>query len=398
MRTSNTTHTAIAYSLLTLSDGALRMLVMFHCATLGYSALDLAFIFAGYELAGIVTNLYGGRLAARIGVRTTMGIGLALQCAVLCILAATPTFPAIWVLFILQGASGVAKDFTKVGAKSAVAIQTASNHLFRVIALITGAKNTVKGVGFFVGAGLLWAFGAQPTLFVLAALVAVGLGLTIKQPRDETPPRQKATQGIFSPIASINLLSLARIFLFGSRDVWLAIGVPLFFATAPGWGFWQSGAVMAGYTVLYGFIQAFTPRLLQGRQAPGGAATAVVTALPMVVCAGVAGFQTAGILPPWGMVAAIGLYSMTFAIASAIHSYLIAAYAQAADVSKNIGLYYSANALGRFFGVVLSGWCYVEWGIVGCIVGALVFCIPAVVCALPLPRPTGTISVRESHE
>ena len=398
MRTPSTTHTAIAYSLLTLSDGALRMLVMFHCATLGYSALDLAFVFAGYELAGIVTNLIGGRLAARIGVRTTMIMGLAIQCAVLGMLAVSPTFPAIWVLFILQGASGVAKDFTKVGAKSSVAIQTARNQLFGMIAMITGAKNTVKGFGFFLGAVLFWAFGTQPTLLVLASLVACGLILTVRQPREQILPRLKAGHGILSPIAAINLLSLARIFLFGSRDVWLAIGVPLFFAAAPGWGFWQSGAVMAGYTVMYGFIQASTPRLLRGRSAPGGTTTAVVTAIPMLVCVGVAVFQLAGILPTWGMVVAIGLYSMTFAIASAIHSYLIAAYAQAADVSKNIGLYYSANALGRFFGVVLSGLCYVEWGIVGCLLGAVVFCFPAVLCALPLPRPSGTISVSETPE
>jgi predicted MFS family arabinose efflux permease len=149
---------------------------------------------------------------------------------------------------------------------------------------------------------------------------------------------------------------------------------------------------------MYGLIQAATPRLLQGRPAPGGIITALVTAIPALVCIGVAVLEWRGGLPPWGMVIMIGIYSSCFAVASAIHSYLIAAYAQAANVSKNIGLYYSANAVGRLCGVLLSGYCYVEWGIIGCVLGAALFCIPAIVCALPLPRPAGTMQISGSTE
>jgi predicted MFS family arabinose efflux permease len=398
MNTNATTRSAVAYSLLTLSDGALRMLVMFHLATVGYSALDLAFVFAGYELAGVFTNLYGGRLASRIGLRNTMSLGLSLQVAVLSVLALTPTLPGVWFLCILQGLSGVAKDLTKVGAKSSVATHTSGGQLFAIIALVTGAKNTLKGIGFFLGAVLFWSVGLQPTLIILAVIVSIGIIVSVTQPRDRGEASETKFRSLLSQIPQINLLAVARLFLFGSRDIWLAIGMPLFFAAAPGWGFWQSGAVMAGYTIMYGLIQAATPRLLHGRPAPGGIITALVTAIPALVCIGVAVLEWRGGLPPWGMVIMIGIYSSCFAVASAIHSYLIAAYAQAANVSKNIGLYYSANAVGRLCGVLLSGYCYVEWGIIGCVLGAALFCIPAIVCALPLPRPAGTMQISGSTE
>ncbi len=398
MNTNATTRSAVAYSLLTLSDGALRMLVMFHLATVGYSALDLAFVFAGYELAGVFTNLYGGRLASRIGLRNTMSLGLSLQVAVLSVLALTPTLPGVWFLCILQGLSGVAKDLTKVGAKSSVATHTSGGQLFAIIALVTGAKNTLKGIGFFLGAVLFWSVGLQPTLISLVVIVSVGMIVSVTQPQDRGEAPETKFRSLLSQIPQINLLAVARLFLFGSRDIWLAIGMPLFFAAAPGWGFWQSGAVMAGYTIMYGVIQAATPRLLHGRPAPGGIITALVTTIPAIVCIGVAVLEWRGGLPPWGMVIMIGIYSSCFAVASAIHSYLIAAYAQAANVSKNIGLYYSANAVGRLCGVLLSGYCYVEWGIIGCVLGAALFCIPAIVCALPLPRPAGTMQISGSTE
>jgi predicted MFS family arabinose efflux permease len=384
--------------LLTLSDGALRMLVLFHCASLGYSALDLAVIFAGYEAAGVVTNVVAGRVAGRLGMRTTMTVGLLLQTVVLLILAISPVFPAVWVLFVLQGAAGIAKDLTKVSAKSTVTVNTGDGQLFKLIALVTGAKNAVKGFGFFLGAGLLWAIGAQLTLIVLAVGVGIGVLLCVGQRENPTEASQTHREGLLSRIASVNILSIARLFLFGSRDIWLSIGMPLFFAAAPGWGFWQSGAVMAGYTIAYGVIQAITPRILNGRPAPAGGTTALITAIPIAVSGAVAAAVWAGFLPVWGMVAAIGLYSAAFAVVSALHSYLIAAYAQQANVAKNIGLYYSANALGRLCGVLISGFCYVNWGIVGCLIGATLFALPAVVCAIPLPAPAGTIRVKAAAE
>jgi hypothetical protein len=327
-----------------------------------------------------------------------MTVGLLLQTVVLLILAISPVFPAVWVLFVLQGAAGIAKDLTKVSAKSTVTVNTGDGQLFKLIALVTGAKNAVKGFGFFLGAGLLWAIGAQLTLIVLAVGVGIGVLLCVGQRENPTEASQTHREGLLSRIASVNILSIARLFLFGSRDIWLSIGMPLFFAAAPGWGFWQSGAVMAGYTIAYGVIQAITPRILNGRPAPAGGTTALITAIPIAVSGAVAAAVWAGFLPVWGMVAAIGLYSAAFAVVSALHSYLIAAYAQQANVAKNIGLYYSANALGRLCGVLISGFCYVNWGIVGCLIGATLFALPAVVCALPLPAPAGTIRVKAAAE
>jgi hypothetical protein len=398
MNLPDTARSSIAYSLLTLSDGALRMLVLFHCATLGYSALDLAVIFAGYEAAGVITNSVAGRAAGRMGMRRTMTLGLTLQTLVLLLLAVSPVFPSLWVLFVLQGAAGVAKDLTKVSAKSTVAVHAGDQHLFRLIALVTGAKNAVKGVGFFLGAGLFWAVGAQITLITLAIGVAIGLLLSMSQRENTRDLALMQREGILSRIASVNILSVARLFLFGSRDIWLSIGMPLYFATAPGWGFWQSGAVMAGYTIAYGVIQAATPRILNGRPAPAGGTTALITLIPLVISGAVAAAVWQGVLPVWGMVAAIGVFSAAFAVASSLHSYLIAAYAQQAQVAKNIGLYYSANALGRLAGVLLSGYCYVNWGILGCLIGATIFAIPAVLSALPLPAPVGTIRVKAATE
>lgn len=48
-----------------LSDGALRMLVLLHFNGLGFSLIQLAYLFLLYEIAGIVTNLAAGWLAAR---------------------------------------------------------------------------------------------------------------------------------------------------------------------------------------------------------------------------------------------------------------------------------------------------------------------------------------------
>src|SRR5512140_3209588 len=76
-----------AYWAFTLTDGALRMLVLLHFHELGYSAVELAFLFLFYELFGVVTNLLGGFLASRLGLKAPLFGGLALQVVALCMLA-----------------------------------------------------------------------------------------------------------------------------------------------------------------------------------------------------------------------------------------------------------------------------------------------------------------------
>jgi len=391
----------IAYSILTLSDGALRMLVLFHYYQLGYNALDLALVFVIYEACGIVVNLGGGRLAQRLGLLQTMRLGIGLQLLTLVGLGISGYSAPLWAVMLWQGSAGIAKDLTKISAKSAIA--TLSRHagqggLFGAISVLTGAKNTLKGVGFFVGGALLFAFGAQNAFLALGIIVATGLVLTLGIRSDIGTSKVKSLGALFAKSSAVNRLSFARIFLFGARDIWLAIALPLFLAQAPGWGFWQAGAVMAAYTIGYGVIQASTPRLLHGRRAPDGVLTAGLAVLPMAVCVLTAGAHWWWPQSVWLMLGGVLGFSVVFALNSALHSYLITAYATDQQLSLDIGFYYSANALGRLLGTVASGLAYVTWGMTGVIIAAGVALIPAMVAAWPLPRPQGTVTIVESGD
>lgn len=398
-KASHAARIAVAYNLLTLSDGALRMLVLFHYASLGYNAFSLALVFALYEVCGIIVNLSGGALSQRIGALHTLRLGLGLQCLVLALMAYTALWPGVGIMMVLQGCAGIAKDLTKISAKSAIATlhQNDSSALFRAIALLTGSKNALKGVGFFVGGVLFITFGMQGALIGLTSTVAVALGITLGIRAYSAHTKKRTLTTFFSTSRAINLLSGARVFLFGARDIWLAVALPLFLAQAPGWGFWQSGSVMAVYTIGYGFIQASTPRILNGRAAPNGVLTAGVALVPLVIClgTGILGWFTA--IPVWVMLLAVCGFSASFALNSALHSFLITAYAHRDTLSLNIGMYYSANSLGRLCGTLLSGWCYTQWGISGVLIAAGCAFIPAALLAFPLPAPTTTMAVVDAE-
>jgi predicted MFS family arabinose efflux permease len=384
----------VAYSLLTLSDGALRMLVLFHYYQLGYNALDLALVFVIYEACGVVVNLVGGHLAQRLGLLTTMRLGLALQCLTLVGLGIPAYTAPLWAVMLWQGSAGIAKDLTKISAKSAIATlsrQAGQGGLFGAISLLTGAKNTLKGIGFFAGGALLIVLGAQSAFFVLAALIVIGLLLTLGIHGDIGSSKIKRFGALFANNAAVNRLSFARIFLFGARDVWLAIALPLYLAQAPGWGFWQAGAVMAAYTIGYGVIQANTPRLLSGRRPPDGVLTALLALMPAAVCLMTAIGHWWWPQSVWLILGGVFSFSVVFALNSALHSYLITAYATAEQLSLNIGFYYSANALGRLLGTVASGLGYLAYGMPGVVIGAGLALLPAAIAAWPLPRPAGMI-------
>lgn len=389
MRQTDAIRIGAAYSILTLSDGALRMLVLFHYYTLGYNALDLAFVFVLYELFGVIINLVGGQLANRIGLLNSMRLGITLQIITLIALAIPSELPAPWYVMLFQGFAGIAKDITKISAKSAITTLSKSNTqgLFRIIAAVTGAKNALKGVGFFVGGLLLVTLGMRFALGALVIWVGIGVILTFIVTSTFPAAKTKSIRGILSPLATVNRLAAARVFLFGARDVWQAIALPIFVATAPNWGFWQSGSVMALYTIGYGFIQAFTPRILANVRTPDGRITALLAVIPAVICltgAWVAQLRNLAVEP---VLLIVLLFSVAFAVNSAVHSFLIAAYAEEGAVSLDIGLYYSANSLGRLFGTLASGWCYLEWGIIGAMIGAGVMFIPAALLAWPLTAP-----------
>ncbi|MCW5612055.1 MAG: organoarsenical effux MFS transporter ArsJ [Rubrivivax sp.] len=361
-----------AYWGFTLSDGALRMLVLLHFYRLGYSPFTLAFLFLLYEAMGVLANLIGGWLATRYGIARMLAVGLATQITGFLLLSAlspswTAALSVAWVV-IAQGLCGVAKDLTKTASKSAIKLTAgeASGQLFKWVAFFTGSKNAMKGVGFFLGGLLLQVLGFQQALWLMAALLALVLaGVLAFVPR--LMGRSKASKSareLFAKNRGINLLAAARVMLFGARDVWFVVGVPVFLYAA-GWSFTMVGGFLALWTIGYGAVQALAPALVRrsddGLTAEVPAArlwSALLALVPMVLAA-----LVLAEVPhlEWVVVAGLGVFGFAFAINSSVHSYLVLAYAGSEKAAEDVGFYYAANALGRFFGTLMSGLLY-QWG------------------------------------
>jgi MFS family permease len=383
-----------AYWGFTLTDGALRMLVLLHFFNLGYSPVTLAFLFLLYEFFGVVTNLLGGWLASRFGLRVTLVAGLGLQVAALGVLALlNPGWPEWfsvgWVMGS-QALSGIAKDLTKMSSKSAIKVLVpaeAKGALFKWVAVLTGSKNALKGAGFFAGGFLLATAGFAGALWIMAGgLAAVWLGAWGALPRELGKAKAKtAFRELFSKSREINVLCLARFFLFGARDIWFVVGVPVFLRGVLGWSFSGVGAFMAFWVIGYGIVQGAAPLLLRGKAPAGGTAAgiacalaAVAGAIPLALAAG----APAGVV----IVGGLALFGAVFALNSAVHSYLILDYTDGDKVALNVGFYYMANAGGRLVGCLLSGVLYQAAGLAGCLWGAFGFALAAAVAALRLPR------------
>ncbi len=383
-----------AYWGFTLTDGALRMLVLLHFFNLGYSPVTLAFLFLLYEFFGIVTNLLGGWLASRVGLRVTLVAGLGLQVAALGMLALLNPqwgeFASVAWVMASQALSGIAKDLTKMSSKSAIKVLVpadAKGALFKWVAVLTGSKNALKGAGFFVGAFLLAVAGFSGALWIMAgALALVWLGSWASLPSEMGKAKAKAGfRDLFSKSREINVLCVARFFLFGARDIWFVVGVPVFLRGVLGWSFAEVGAFMAFWVIGYGFIQGAAPAILRGRVPAGGAAAgiafalaAVAGAIPLALAAG----APAGVV----IVGGLSAFGAVFALNSAVHSYLILDYTDGDKVALNVGFYYMANAGGRLVGCLLSGVLYQVAGLAGCLWGAFAFAVAAAVTALKLPR------------
>ncbi|WP_417798598.1 organoarsenical effux MFS transporter ArsJ [Terasakiella pusilla] len=381
----------------TLSDGALRMLVLLHFHQLGYSPLDLAFLFLLYEAMGIVTNFVGGWIGARFGLRLTLFAGLATQIIALVMLSLLQDSWAISlsVAYVMaaQALSGVAKDLTKMSSKSAVKLVVADEGLlFKWVSLLTGSKNALKGVGFFLGGVLLEGLGFQVALWAMAACLAVILIFAVLSVQGELGKAKSKITGkdLFSKSREINILSFARIFLFAARDVWFVVGVPIFFASQLGWGFDQVGLFMALWVIGYGIIQAFVPRLTtKTKDATTGArATAfwgfVLFILPALMAVGLHLSPDQATLL---LIAGLLVFGLVFAINSSLHSFLIVAYSDADKVSLSVGFYYMANAVGRLLGTLLSGLVYQMAGLEACLaVSAVMVLIAATSVLFLTPR------------
>ncbi|MBA3396012.1 MAG: organoarsenical effux MFS transporter ArsJ [Deltaproteobacteria bacterium] len=387
-----------AYWAFTLTDGALRMLVLLHFHKLGYTPVELAFLFVFYEFFGVVTNLVGGFIAARLGLRATLLGGLALQVFALLMLALLdPGWSrAASVAYVMgaQALSGIAKDLTKMSAKSAIKVlvpEGADSSLFKWVSALTGSKNALKGVGFFLGGLLLGGLGFRSSLVAMAAGISLTLALsTVSLPRDIGKAKGKAKfSQMFSKNRAVNVLSAARFFLFGARDIWFVVGVPVFLSTQFAWGFREVGGFLAAWVIGYGIIQSITPVLIKrftGGHAPQGRSATVLAFLLALVIVGVIVGVHQGARADVLLVIGLGIFGVVFAINSAVHSYLILAYSDGDKVTMNVGFYYMANAGGRLAGTVLSGILYQHTGLLGCLAASAGFAVLAALLALMLPR------------
>jgi len=369
-----------------LTDGALRMLVLLHFHTLGFTPVQLAYLFVLYEVAGMVTNLSAGWIAARFGLTSTLYAGLALQVAALVALAQLDPGWAMGLsvayVMVVQGASGVAKDLAKMSSKSAVKIlaPTADGGLFRWVALLTGSKNAVKGLGFLLGAALLATLGFTAAVLAMAAVLAVILaGVLIAMPSGLPRGRKGAKfSEVFSKSSNVNWLSAARVFLFGARDVWFVVGIPIYFYAVLSDGteegnraaFFLIGTFMAGWIILYGAVQALAPRLLQASRRPEAELVGTARGWAWTLAAIPAALTAAALASPepqpWltaTLVAGLLAFGVVFAVNSSLHSYLILAFTKAERVTMDVGFYYMANAGGRLAGTVLSGLTYQTGGL-----------------------------------
>ena len=368
----------------TLVDGALRMLVLLHFFKLGYSPFTLAFLFLLYECAGIAANLAGGWLATRFGIPRMLAAGQSLQIAGLVMLSAldpgwTAAASVAWVV-CAQGIAGLAKDFTKTASKSAIKATAAesSGQLFKWVAYFTGSKNAMKGVGFFAGGLLLDAMGFQPALWLMAGVIGVILvvGLLLLPRQLGKAKSSKTMRELFAKSRGINLLAAARIFMFGARDVWFVVGLPVFLYAA-GWRFVEVGAFLALWTIAYGGIQAAAPALVArspdglSREVPNsrlwaGLLVAVPLALALLL-------QSPDLWrPDVVVVAGLALFGLPFAVNSSLHSYLILAYAGSEKAAEDVGFYYAANATGRLLGILMSGALYQAGGMTACLAGSAI--------------------------
>lgn len=391
------------YWAFTVTDGALRMLVVLYFHQLGYSPIEVALLFLFYEFFGIVTNLFGGWLGARIGLNRTMHIGMAMQIVALLMLTVPVGWLSITLVMAAQALSGIAKDLNKMSAKGSVKLLVGDgdgSRLLTMVSVLTGSKNALKGAGFFIGAALLELAGFQGALWILAALLTTVFFLALILLRTEIGKRTnkpKFTE-MFSRQREINWLAGARLFLFGARDVWFVVGLPVFLQGVLGWSFMQVGAFLAAWIIGYGVIQGIAPRVLQPRassQSPGGAAARTWGAALLAITVVVAWAFGRDLDPLITVVGGLLLFGVVFAINSALHSYLVLAYTDADEVSMNVGFYYMANAAGRLLGTVLSGVLYQAAGLTGCLWAAVIMVGIALLMSLPLPEVNSRIRLTE---
>ena len=382
------------YWAFTLSDGALRILVLFHFFTLGYSPFTLALLFLMYEAVGIMANLGGGWLATRFGIPRMLLLGLAMQIMGLIFLSCLdptfgPVFTVIWVV-VAQGIAGLAKDITKTASKSAIKVVKIDEGegLFRWVAMFTGSKNAMKGAGFFLGGVMLTTIGFRSGLWLMAGLLGLLAVLVVfaLPPKLGAGVSSRTIKKLFSKSSAVNTIALARFFLFGARDTWFVVALPVYLY-ANDWSFWEVGGFLALWTVLYGLVQGMAPAIMRISTATPVSWTstvgwAVALALALIV---ILGCMIVKMDVPI-LITGLLVFGVFFAVNSSLHSFLIVAYAGSKKAAEDIGFYYAANAAGRLVGTFLSGFLYYQGGLLACLAGSILFLVITVLMVTRLPQ------------
>ncbi|MBD2568529.1 organoarsenical effux MFS transporter ArsJ [Anabaena lutea] len=388
----------LAYWGFTITDGALRMLVLLYFNKIGYTPLQIASLFLFYEVFGIVTNFLGGWIGSQFGLKVTLYTGIGLQIFSLVMLSWLNPNWVQWVavlyVMVAQAFSGIAKDLTKMSTKSAIRLvvpQDAQSSLFKWVAVLTGSKNALKGVGFFVGSAILALFGFVNALLIMAGglFLIMFTGLMLPKGMGKIKKKVKFSQ-LFSKSKEINILSAARFFLFGSRDVWFVVALPVFLRESLGWSFYQVGGFLACWVIGYGIIQFLAPTLIQrfgsGRPPQSQTIQFWTFTLTAVPCAIALALQI-GLPANLVIIGGLLIFGVVFAFNSAVHSYLVLAFTDDDKVALNVGFYYMANSGGRLAGTVLSGLVYQFSGLVGCLWTSAFFVLAAALVSLKLPNP-----------
>jgi predicted MFS family arabinose efflux permease len=389
------------YWVFTITDGALRMLVLLHFNELGYSPVSIAFLFLAYEFMGILTNLLGGWVGSRRGLNQTLVAGLGLQIIALIALSfESPTWQrwlSVAFVMAMQALSGVAKDLTKMSSKSAVKTVAGDGSLFRMVAILTGSKNALKGVGFFVGAALLSGIGYDGALWSMAGALAITvIALIIFLNEDIGKSKKKAPlRSVLSKSSAINRLSAARFFLFGSRDIWFVVALPVFLSDELGWSEQGVGGFLALWVIGYGIIQSSAPKILarKGRRIDEVNATRQWALILAVVSATIALLVAFNIAVNLAIVGGLIVFGIAFAMNSSLHSYLVLAFSDDDFVALDVGFYYSANAAGRFVGTLLSGLLYLWGDLAAALWGSTLFVVITWLCAQRLPPVPADVSI-----
>jgi predicted MFS family arabinose efflux permease len=388
----------LAYWGFTITDGALRMLVLLYFNNIGYTPLQIASLFLFYEVFGVITNFLGGWIGSQLGLKVTLYTGIGLQVFSMVMLSWLNPGWAQWIavgyVMVAQAFSGIAKDLTKMSSKSAIRLvvpQDAQSSLFKWVAVLTGSKNALKGVGFFVGSALLASVGFINSLWIMAAglFLIMFTGLLLPKGMGKIKKKVKFSQ-LFSKSQEINILSAARFFLFGSRDVWFVVALPVFLREILGWSFYQVGGFLACWVIGYGLVQFLAPTLIQrfGSDRPPQSKTIQFWTFTLtVVPAAIALALQLGVRADIAIVGGLLIFGIVFAFNSAVHSYLVLAFTDDDKVALNVGFYYMANSGGRLIGTVLSGLIYQFFGLVGCLWTSMFFVLAAALISRKLPDP-----------